>query len=61
MSDSIVPMFQADAVARLDKRLDEVMRVVKLTGLIEREGGWAAVASWGDTMSLGARLNWSIF
>ena len=40
---------------RLDARLDALMGVVKLSGLIQREGGWGAVASWGDTMSLGAR------
>jgi len=43
-------------VERLDERLDGLMEVVKLTGLISREGGWGAVASWGDTMSLGAPL-----
>ena len=42
-------------MAALDARLDGLMRVVKLSGLIEREGGWGATASWGDTLSLGAR------
>lgn len=50
-------MWQAEAVARLDAKLDELMQVVKLSGLIEREGGWGAVASWGDTMSLGAHMS----
>lgn len=43
-------------MAALDARLDGLMRVVKLSGLIQREGGWGATASWGDTLSLGAAL-----
>lgn len=44
---------EAQALERLDADLDDLMTVVKLENLIEREGGWNAVASWGDTMSLG--------
>lgn len=47
-------MVQADALARLDSRLDELMVVVRLSYLISREGGWGAVTEWGETLSLGA-------
>ena len=37
----------------LEARLDALMKTVRLSYLIQREGGWDAVASWGDTLSLG--------
>ena len=46
-------MAQDAALKRLDARLDGLAAVVKLEHLVEREGGWGATASWGDTMSLG--------
>lgn len=45
---------QEAPLKRLDAKLDGLAAVVKLEHLIEREGGWGATASWGDTMSLGA-------
>ena len=30
------------------------MQVVRLQYLVAREGGWAAQAEWGETLSLGA-------
>jgi hypothetical protein len=45
----------ADRVAALDARLDALAAVVRLGYLIEREGGWGAVAEWGESLSLGAR------
>lgn len=41
--------------AALDRRLDGLMKAVRLAYLVKREGGWSATASWGDTLSLGNR------
>lgn len=49
---------QSDAVSRaaaLDARLDGLMRAVRLSYLVEREGGWGAATEWGEVLSLGAR------
>jgi ABC-type uncharacterized transport system fused permease/ATPase subunit len=37
----------------LDAKLDDLMRVVRLRYLIEREGGWDTEKSWGEVLSLG--------
>ena len=37
----------------LDAKLDDLMHVVRLRYLIEREGGWDAEKSWGEVLSLG--------
>lgn len=37
----------------LDEALDELMRVVRLQYLIEREGGWDTTKEWGEVLSLG--------
>ncbi|EIE25187.1 hypothetical protein COCSUDRAFT_65142 [Coccomyxa subellipsoidea C-169] len=42
-----------EAAAILDARLDALMGVVRLQYLVAREGGWGAVAEWGETLSLG--------
>ncbi|KAK9820297.1 hypothetical protein WJX72_008694 [[Myrmecia] bisecta] len=44
---------EAEGLAALDASLDELMAVVRLQYLIEREGGWAATTEWGETLSLG--------
>ena len=58
-------MFPMEAAAReqagshaanmkaLDSRLEGLMAVVRLSYLVQREGGWGATASWGDVLSLG--------
>lgn len=38
----------------MDERLDDLMKVVRLQYLVDREGGWGAVTEWGETLSLGA-------
>ena len=46
---------EAAALAALDAELDALARVVRLSYLVEREGGWgcSAVAEWGEVLSLG--------
>lgn len=44
----------AERVAALDARLDGLAAVVRLGYLVAREGGWGAVAEWGESLSLGA-------
>jgi len=45
---------EAAALAALDAELDSLARVVRLSYLVEREGGWgAATAEWGEVLSLG--------
>lgn len=39
--------------AALDAALDDLMRVVRLQYLVEREGGWDATKEWGEVLSLG--------
>ncbi len=34
-------------------RLRELLEVVQLSYLVEREGGWDAKANWADVLSLG--------
>ena len=46
--DSLKANFEA-----LEVKLDALMKTVRLSYLTQREGGWDAVASWGDTLSLG--------
>ena len=41
---------------QLEGRLDDLMRVVRLSYLVKREGGWNSVADWGETLSLGEQL-----
>ena len=41
---------------QLEGRLDDLMRVVRLSYLVKREGGWHSVADWGETLSLGEHL-----
>lgn len=41
---------------QLEGRLDDLMRVVRLSYLVKREGGWNSVADWGETLSLGEHL-----
>mmetsp|Transcript_10704 Transcript_10704/g.19826 ORF Transcript_10704/g.19826 Transcript_10704/m.19826 type:complete len:411 (+) Transcript_10704:1-1233(+) len=36
-----------------DEALRELMRLVKVEYLVDREGGWHSVAKWEDTLSLG--------
>ena len=44
----------ASEAAALDAELDSLARVVRLSYLVEREGGWgAATAEWGEVLSLG--------
>ena len=44
----------AAALAALDAELDSLARGVRLSYLVEREGGWgAATAEWGEVLSLG--------
>ena len=38
---------------QLDSRLDQLMGVVRLKYLLQRQGGWDSVAEWGDVLSLG--------
>jgi ABC-type uncharacterized transport system fused permease/ATPase subunit len=42
-----------DPPAALDAALDALMEVVRLSYLVEREGGWGAAGEWGETLSLG--------
>lgn len=44
---------EAEALARLDGQLSELLEVVRLSYLLEREGGWGAVTEWGEKLSLG--------
>lgn len=44
---------RAGALGRLDAQLDGLAAAVKLSYLVQREGGWDAVTSWGDVLSLG--------
>ena len=37
----------------LDGKLDQLMGVVRLRYLLQRQGGWDSVAEWGDVLSLG--------
>jgi hypothetical protein len=37
----------------LDGRLDQLMGVVRLRYLLQRQGGWDSVAEWQDVLSLG--------
>ena len=46
--------FDVNRLAALDARLDALAAVVRLGYLIAREGGWGAVAEWGESLSLGA-------
>ena len=39
--------------AALDAALDNLMEIVRLQYLVEREGGWDSVQEWGETLSLG--------
>ncbi len=41
------------ALDGLDAKLDDLMSVVRLRYLIEREGGWDTEKSWGEVLSLG--------
>ena len=51
---SSVSSSEASALAALDAELDSLARVVRLSYLVEREGGWgAATAEWGEVLSLG--------
>ena len=38
---------------KLDGKLDQLMGVVRLRYLLQRQGGWDSVAEWGDVLSLG--------
>lgn len=38
----------------LDSKLDQLMGVVRLRYLLQRQGGWNSVAEWGDVLSLGS-------
>ena len=38
---------------KLDAKLDQLMGVVRLRYLLQRQGGWDSVAEWGDVLSLG--------
>ena len=56
----IYPMTVAAALKKLDctldvldAKIDDLMTVVRLRYLIEREGGWDAEKSWGEVLSLG--------
>ena len=42
-----------ERVQALDKRLDDLMEMVRLKYLVDRQGGWDSTAEWGDTLSLG--------
>ncbi|GAB4822712.1 hypothetical protein N2152v2_009758 [Parachlorella kessleri] len=41
------------AAAELDRQLCELMGVVRLGYLLDREGGWEAAQEWGEVLSLG--------
>ncbi|KAL3681209.1 hypothetical protein R1sor_024165 [Riccia sorocarpa] len=41
------------ALSMLDRKLDSILRDVKLTYLLDREGGWETTANWEDMLSLG--------
>ncbi|KAL2620730.1 hypothetical protein R1flu_000935 [Riccia fluitans] len=41
------------ALAVLDRKLDSILQDVKLTYLLDREGGWDTTANWEDMLSLG--------
>ncbi|KAK9846568.1 hypothetical protein WJX81_006713 [Elliptochloris bilobata] len=43
----------AERLAALDARLDGLAGIVRLGYLIAREGGWGAIAEWGESLSLG--------
>lgn len=40
-------------LANLDAKLDALMKVVRLSYLVQREGGWGATTEWGEVLSLG--------
>jgi ABC-type uncharacterized transport system fused permease/ATPase subunit len=50
-------------VELLDKRLKSILEDVRLVYLLEREGGWDALANWEDMLSLGEqqRLGMVVF
>ena len=43
----------ADRLTALDTALDALARVVRLSYLVDREGGWSSVTEWGEVLSLG--------
>lgn len=51
---------QAEALGRLDTQLDGLAAAVKLSYLVQREGGWDATTSWGDVLSLGEQQRLSM-
>ena len=55
MKDEAIAALRAEAgrAAELDRQLGELMGVVRLGYLLEREGGWEAVQEWGEVLSLG--------
>lgn len=44
---------QADFSPEHDRALRDLLKLVKVEYLVDREGGWHAVAKWEDTLSLG--------
>ena len=49
-------MIYPDTVSRLaDAELTELLQLVQLGGLVEREGGWGATADWMDVLSGGEK------
>ena len=46
-----------ERVQALDKSLDELMGMVRLKYLVDRQGGWDSTAEWGDTLSLGTQFS----
>lgn len=61
LRDQVIYPMRAEVVIKnlgcsleeLDAKLDDLIRVVRLRYLIEREGGWDAEKSWGEVLSLG--------
>lgn len=38
---------------QLDEKLDQIMGIVRLRYLLQRQGGWDSIAEWGEVLSLG--------
>jgi ABC-type uncharacterized transport system fused permease/ATPase subunit len=53
-ADSLIPMNSSvSPLEMLDRRLLTILDDVRLTYLLDREGGWDASANWEDMLSLG--------
>ena len=54
LADLITYPEKADVTSKaVDAKLKELLAVTRVSYLLEREGGWNAVANWADVLSLG--------